>query len=75
VSAISFQDEAQGQSVIVKAPPELSFEVIAAAGKKIRDVCDGQIVAEFVTEWRGRRFRTLEMVTLDRPHRIALSMD
>jgi hypothetical protein len=37
------------QSVVVKAPPDLSFGVITFAGKKVRDVSDGQIVAETST--------------------------
>lgn len=58
------------QTVHVAAPRELTFEVVAAAGKKIGDTDNG-IVVEFETRWGGRSIKTVEEVRLRPPDSIA----
>ncbi|HVM35470.1 MAG TPA: SRPBCC family protein [Actinomycetota bacterium] len=57
------------QAIEVDAPRDLVFEVVASAGKKIRDV-DGGKVVEFETRWRHRSIKTVEEVRLDPPREI-----
>lgn len=57
------------QSVEVDAPAGLVFEVVASAGKKIRDI-EGGTVVEFESVWRDRVVRTVEEVLLDPPRQI-----
>ncbi len=57
------------QTVNVDAPAGLVFEVVASAGKKIRDI-EGGTVVEFESVWRGRVVRTVEEVLLDPPSEI-----
>ncbi len=57
------------QTIEVDAPRELVFEVVASAGKKVRDVDQGKVV-EFETQWRDRSIKTVEEVRLDPPGEI-----
>ena len=57
------------QSLEVSAPRELVFEVVASAGKKVAAEGDAQIV-EYESRLGGHVFKTLERVTVERPHRI-----
>jgi hypothetical protein len=58
------------QTVQVAAPRELTFEVVAAAGKKIGETEDA-ILVEFETQVRGRTIKTIEEVRLSPPDLIA----
>lgn len=56
--------------MVVRAPQELCFEVVAAAGRKLRDVSDTEKIVEFRTKNRGREVITVERLLLERPNRI-----
>lgn len=58
------------QKVLVAAPRELLFEVVAAAGKKIGKTADGTLV-EFETQLGDRMVKTVEEVRLRAPYSIA----
>ncbi len=58
------------QSVIVDAPRELCFEVVAAAGRRVEKRSETEWVVEFTTPAGNREFRTVELLTLDRPRAI-----
>ncbi len=58
------------QTVRVAAPRELTFEVVAAAGKKTGETDDG-IIVEFETQRGGRVITTIEELRLRPPHSIA----
>lgn len=62
----------RSQEIRVAAPQELVFDVIASAGKRVGETEDAQLI-EFESEWRGRVFKTVEAVSLDRPRRISYS--
>ena len=55
------------QSVVVDAPRELCFEVVAAAGRRLAKRSEKEWVVEFTTLADDREFRTLELLTLERP--------
>lgn len=58
------------QTIVIDAPAELSFEVVAAAGRRLETRSDTEWVVEFVTAVGDRSIRTVELLTLDRPHAI-----
>lgn len=58
------------QTVQVAAPRELTFEVVAAAGKKTGETEDG-ILVEFETQMGDRVIKTIEQVRLRPPDSIA----
>ena len=58
------------QTIIIDAPRELCFEVVAAAGRRLKKRSEVEWVVEFVTEAAGRQVRTVELLTLDRPREI-----
>lgn len=58
------------QTVRVGAPRDLTFEVVAAAGKKTGETDEG-ILVEFETQLRGRVIKTIEEVRLQPPDSIA----
>jgi hypothetical protein len=55
------------QSVVVNAPRELCFEVVAAAGRPLEKRSEKEWVVEFTTPVRGRELRTVELLHLERP--------
>lgn len=55
------------QSVVVDAPRELCFEVVAAAGRRLEKHSEKEWVVEFTTFAGDREFRTVELLTLERP--------
>lgn len=55
------------QSVVVDAPRELCFEVVAAAGRRLEKQSEKEWVVEFTTLAGDREFRTVELLTLERP--------
>ncbi|MDQ4142229.1 MAG: hypothetical protein M3198_00535 [Actinomycetota bacterium] len=57
------------QTVEVDAPRDLVFEVVAGAGKKVREINQGKVV-EFETQWRDRSIKTVEELRLDPPREI-----
>lgn len=58
------------QEIVIDAAPELCFDVVAAAGRLLEKRSDTEWVVEFATEAGGRDVRTVEVLTLDRPHAI-----
>lgn len=58
------------QAILIDAPCELCFEVVAAAGRCLEKRSDTEWVVEFVTEAGDREVRTVELLTLDRPRSI-----
>ncbi len=58
------------QAVVVNAPRELCFEVVAAAGRRLEKRSDREWIVEFMTEVGSRRVRTVELLTIDRPRGI-----
>jgi uncharacterized protein YndB with AHSA1/START domain len=58
------------QTIVIDAPPELCFEVVAAAGRRLEKRSDTGWVVEFTTAAGDREFRTVELLTLDRPRSI-----
>ena len=58
------------QSVLVLAPRELCFEVVAAAGREVEEVSPSERIVEFKSEYRGRDVLTLERLRLSPPERI-----
>lgn len=60
----------RAQSIVIDAPRELCFEVVAAAGKRLEKHSDEEWVVEFVTQTGNRDIRTVELLTLDRPRSI-----
>jgi uncharacterized protein YndB with AHSA1/START domain len=58
------------QVIVIDAPSELCFEVVATAGRRLEKRSDTEWVVEFVTAAGGRDVRTVELLTLDRPHAI-----
>lgn len=58
------------QSTVIRAACELCFEVVAAAGRTLRDVSDTEKIVEFRSSYRGREVVTVERVLLERPTRI-----
>lgn len=60
----------QTQSVVVTAPQQLCFEVVAAAGRKVEEASPHERIVEFKTTYRGREVVTLERLRLDPPARI-----
>ena len=55
------------QSVVVDAPRELCFEVVAAAGRRLEKHSEKEWVVEFTTLAGDREFRTVELLSLERP--------
>lgn len=55
------------QSIVVAAPPELCFEVVAAAGRRLEKRSETEWLVEYVTAAGGREIRTVELLTLERP--------
>ncbi len=55
------------QSVVVDAPRKLCFEVVAAAGRRLEKRSEKEWVVEFRTLAGDREFRTVELLTLERP--------
>lgn len=58
------------QDVVIDAHPELCFEVVAAAGRRLEKRSDTEWLVEFVTAAGGREIRTVELLTLERPNAI-----
>lgn len=58
------------QGVVVNAPRELCFEVVAAAGRRLEKRSDTEWIVEFMIDGGSRRIRTVELLTLDRPRAI-----
>lgn len=58
------------QDIVINAAPELCFEVVAAAGRRLEKRSDTEWVVEFVTEAGGRDVRTVDLLTLDGPRAI-----
>ncbi len=58
------------QAVVINAPRELCFEVVAAAGRRLEKRSDTEWIVEFMTEAGSGRVRTVELLTLDRPRAI-----
>jgi len=58
------------QQIEVHAPRELCFEVVAAAGTRVERRSDVEWVVEFVSDEGSSAVRTVELLTLERPHAI-----
>jgi hypothetical protein len=58
------------QSIVIDAPPALCFEVVAAGGRRLEKRSETEWVVEFTTAVGDREFRTVELLTLDRPRAI-----
>jgi hypothetical protein len=58
------------QDIVIDATPELSFEVVAAAGRRLEKRSETEWLVEYVTEASGREIRTVELLTLERPRAI-----
>ena len=58
------------QEVVVDAIPELCFEVVAAAGRRLETRSETEWVVEYVTGAGGREITTVELLTLERPRAI-----
>jgi uncharacterized protein YndB with AHSA1/START domain len=58
------------QTITITAPRDLCFEVVAAGGRRLEKRTESEWVVEFVTEAMGRKVRTVELLTLDRPRAI-----
>lgn len=55
------------QDVVIEAAPELCFEVVAAAGRRLEKRSETEWLVEYVTEVSGREIKTVELLTLERP--------
>lgn len=55
------------QSIVVDAPRELCLEVVAAAGRRLEKHSEKEWVVEFTTLADDRQFRTVELLTIERP--------
>jgi len=58
------------QDIVIDAHPELCFEVVAAAGRRLEKRSETEWLVEFTTEAGGREIRTVELLTLERPRAI-----
>lgn len=58
------------RSIVINAPRELCFEVVAAAGKRLEKRSEEQWVVEFVTPAKDREVRTVKLLDLERPRAI-----
>ncbi len=58
------------QAITIDAPVELCFEVVAGGGRRLEKRSEKEWVVEFVTVAGGREIRTVELLSLDRPHAI-----
>ena len=58
------------QTIVIDAPPELCFEVVAAAGRRLEKRSDTEWLVEFTTAAGGRDIKTVELLTLERPSAI-----
>jgi uncharacterized membrane protein len=58
------------QSIVIEAPSALCFEVVAAAGRRLEKRSEHEWIVEFTTPAGKRDVRTVELLTLDRPHAI-----
>ena len=58
------------QSIVIAAPRELCFEVVAAAGRRLEKRSEVEWVVEFTTRAGDREVRTVELLILDRPEAI-----
>ena len=59
------------QRVHVHAPRQLCFEVVASAGRVVKEVSDGTKIVRFDTAYRGRTITTMERVSLQPPEHIS----
>lgn len=57
------------QTLLVRAPPELTYQVVASAGRLVEDRGQEKIV-DFETQVGERKVVTRELVRLDPPRRI-----
>lgn len=55
------------QTIVIDAPSELCFEVVAAAGRRLEKRSETEWLVEYVTEAGDREFKTVELLTLERP--------
>lgn len=55
------------QSAVIRAPQELCFEVVAAAGRRLEKRSKNEWVVEFTTRVGDRTVTTVELLILDRP--------
>lgn len=55
------------QEIEIRAPRELCFEVVAAAGRVLERRSDTEWVVEYLTEREGSTVRTVELLVLERP--------
>lgn len=58
------------QDIIIDAAPELCFEVVAAAGRRLEKRSETEWLVEYVTESGDREFKTVELLSLERPRAI-----
>ncbi|MPZ93036.1 MAG: hypothetical protein GEU68_15700 [Actinobacteria bacterium] len=58
------------QSIVIAAPQELCFEVVAAAGRRLEKRSEVEWLVEFTTRAGDREVRTVELLILDRPEAI-----
>jgi polyketide cyclase/dehydrase/lipid transport protein len=58
------------QEIVINAAPELCFEVVAAAGRRLEKRSDTEWVVEYSTQAGNREVRTVELLTLERPRAI-----
>ncbi len=58
------------QDVVINAPRELCYEVVAAAGRRLEKRSDKEWVVEFKTRVGDRDVRTVELLSLERPNAI-----
>lgn len=58
------------QDIVIDAAPELCFEVVAAAGRRLEKRSETEWVVEYVTDADGREVKTVEVLTLERPRAI-----
>lgn len=58
------------QDIVIDAVPELCFEVVAGAGRRLEKRSETEWLVEYVTETGGREIKTVELLTLDRPRAI-----
>jgi hypothetical protein len=60
----------RSHSIVISAPQELCFELVAAAGRLLEKRSESEWVVEFATQSGNREIRTVELLVLDRPQGI-----
>jgi hypothetical protein len=60
----------RNQDIVIEAVPELCFEVVSAAGRRLETRSETEWVVEYVTATGGREVKTVELLTMEHPRAI-----